>query len=82
VRPRGPADPQKGHIGAIQIESRYRDIRKGASARLAKDDTEAEVSIFGRIVNLHAAGWECRWRYPPRRLAVKRLLQVGPVRND
>ncbi|MDW9508798.1 hypothetical protein GOA81_28085 [Sinorhizobium meliloti] len=40
----------------FKIESRYRDILKEASARLVKDDTESDVAIFGRIVNLHAAG--------------------------
>ncbi|TWB07974.1 hypothetical protein FBZ99_12224 [Rhizobium sp. ERR 1071] len=41
--------PAKGHIGAVQIESRYRDVLKDASARLAKDDalTCIEYSISG-----------------------------------
>ncbi|ACE91187.1 hypothetical protein RHECIAT_CH0002230 [Rhizobium etli CIAT 652] len=49
-------EPEAPLPAPFKIETRYRDILKDAAARLAKDDTEAEVSIFGRIVNLHAAG--------------------------
>lgn len=49
-------EPEAPPPAPFKIESRYRDILKDASARLAMDDTEADVSIFGRIVNLHAAG--------------------------
>ncbi|MBX4893619.1 hypothetical protein [Rhizobium bangladeshense] len=49
-------EPEAPLPAPFKIERRYRDILKDASARLAKDDTEADVSIFGRIVNLHAAG--------------------------
>lgn len=40
----------------FKIESRYRDILKDAAARLTKADNDADVSIFGRIVNLHNVG--------------------------
>ncbi|WP_104667994.1 hypothetical protein [Ensifer adhaerens] len=41
---------------SFKIESRYRDILKEAAARLTKTDENADVSIFGRIVNLHNVG--------------------------
>ena len=49
-------EPEVPSPAPFKIESRYRDILKDASTRLAKEDAEAEVVIFGRIVNLRASG--------------------------